>query len=201
MKKKVIALLVVVVVVAVVVVARLVLFSSSDNFSTQKDRSKGNPEAAIQIIEFIDFECPACAHGSIVLNDLMKDNLDDIFLQMKYFPLRMHRYGILSAQYAECAARQGKFWPMHDKLVKNQSRWRGNVAAEKFFVDYAAELDLDYDQLQACLIDEQTARSIESDQKEGRERGVRSTPTYFVNDKVVVGIKSLMFELTKLLNK
>src|SRR3989338_5382697 len=73
-------------------------------------RSKGNPNAAIKIIEYMDFQCPACAKGASYLKDCFTKYPDKFYLQMKQYPLGMHRHAMQSARYAQGAAQQGKFW-------------------------------------------------------------------------------------------
>src|SRR3989338_1935251 len=87
-------------------------------------RAKGNPKSSLHIVEYLDFQCPACAKGSNILREYLKNNHDKMYLELKYFPLNSHAHGFTSAQFAECAAQQGKFWPFHDRLIDKQSEWR-----------------------------------------------------------------------------
>ena len=164
-------------------------------------RMKGNPKAKVHIIEFADFQCPACAQGSVYSKKIMTDHPDLIYLEMKYYPLAMHRHGAISAQYAECAARQGQFWPFQDKLFEQQKVWEIFIDPRPAFELIAKDLKMDVGNLQACGKDEKILAVIEKDKTQGKNLGVNSTPTYFVNEKMLVGVKSLSEELEKYLHE
>ncbi len=166
--------------------------------SRSQVRAKGNPSAPYRIVEFIDFECPACAAGAKYLKDVMEKNKSLIYLEMKYYPLeRIHRHAFLSAMYAECALRQGKFWAFYDQLIDQQPKWRQLGDATPAFVSMARKVGLDLQRLDACLQDPSTREAVEKTRAEGRRRQVRSTPTYFVNGQMVVGLRNLKGILEK----
>ena len=163
-------------------------------------RVKGVEDAPVRIVEFIDFQCPACAQGAKFLKSFMEQHPGKLRLELKYFPFKTHRHGMLSAQYAECAARQGKFWPYHDYLVERQNNWKRLEDAKPAFDFMAKEVGLDSAQLETCLADESVVSFLEKHKKEGTSLGVRQTPTYFINGKMVVGKKSLQLKLSELFN-
>ena len=159
-------------------------------------RAKGNPQAPLKIVEYMDFQCPACARGAFFLDDLLKNKPDEVYLEVKYFPLEgTHRHAVRSARYAECAAQQGKFWPVADLLFKRQSEWKDLINADPVFEEISRSAQLDLNKLDVCLANEATTEAIVKDKQEGQSRGIRSTPTYFVNEKMVVGSTSLEEEL------
>ena len=159
-------------------------------------RGKGSRAAKVQITEFIDFQCPACANGSKFLKEYLVKHPSDIYLEVKYFPLpSIHRHAQRSARYAECSAQQNKFWPMLDLLMEEQPRWAGLMNAEDTFKKMASVVQLDKGQLDACLRDQGTERIIIKEKELGQSMGVQSTPTYFINGKLFVGVKSLKDEL------
>ncbi len=162
-------------------------------------RFKGEANAPIKITEFIDFQCPACANGAKYLKKLMEERPGMISLTMKYFPLRGHKYGLPSARYAQCAAKQNKFWGFHDRVLASQNDWKKLNDAIPAFEHLAKEINLNSKQLKACLADNALNESITQDKMEGTALGVKSTPTYFVNGKMVVGTKSLSLEINKIL--
>lgn len=160
--------------------------------STANAKAKGNPSAAVKIVEYIDFQCPACAQGAIFLKKYIAENPDKIYLEMRYFPLSMHKHAFLSARYAECAAHQGKFWPFHDALVEKQDQWKGLYDAKPAFESLAQDAGIDMNKIRSCINDPQTEKTIMDQKTEGTIRGVQSTPTYFINGKLVVGYLNLM---------
>ena len=162
-------------------------------------RTKGDKNAPIHITEFIDLECPACARGVEYLARMMAAHPTAIRLELKYFPLPGHRHSFLAARYAECAARQGKFWPFHDALIERQANWSRLMDATPAFVLISHEIALDTNKLNACLKDKSVDAIIQQSHLEGEQRGVQSTPTYYVNGKMIVGLPSLEPELDRLL--
>lgn len=165
-------------------------------WQTSLTRTKGNPNATVRIIEYMDFQCPACAKGSLFLSKYVKENPQKILLEVKYFPLEsMHPLAIRSARYAECAAREGKFWPFHDSLVAKQPEWKGLINADPVFQQIAKDSQIDLNLLNRCLADDSVRDIVIKEKAEGAARGVSSTPTYFINGKMVVGTKSMEEEL------
>ena len=188
--------------VSVIVVLGVKFFlggASEDARLPAEMRAKGDKNAPIQITEFIDLECPACARGVEYLARMMAAHPEAIRLDLKYFPLPSHRHGFLAARYTECAARQGKFWPFHDALLSRQANWSRLMDATPAFALIAQEVSLDKDKLSACLNDKSVDALIQQSHLEGERRGVKSTPTYYVNGKMVVGLQSLEPEVGRLL--
>lgn len=162
-------------------------------------RTKGDKDAPIHITEFIDLQCPACARGAEYLARVVKEHPAAIRLELKYFPLPNHKHGFLAARYTECAARQGKFWPFHDALIERQANWSRLMDANPAFVLIANEIALIPEKLDACLRDKSVDAIIQQGHQDGVQRGVQSTPTYYVNGKMFVGLPSLERELDRLL--
>jgi protein-disulfide isomerase len=183
---------------AAIVVVAVKYFKDNPDALGQKSASArvaGNPKAAINIIEYIDFECPACAAGAKELKTIMEKNSDKIYLEMRYYPLGMHKHSMQAARYAQCAAQQKKFWPYQDLLISRQAAWSALENADPAFNDMARELQLDMKSLEVCLQDEKTNETILQEKAGGASLGIQSTPTYFINGKMVVGVKSLKDEL------
>ena len=144
---------------------------------------------------YSDFQCPACAKGARILDELIKNEPSRFYLEAKYFPLEMHMHALRAARYAECSARQGKFWPMHDLLFKQQSYWAGLLNPEPVFGEMVKSIQLDPKKLEQCLADPGVIERIYKDRNEGKTREIKSTPTYFINDKMIVGTQNLEKEL------
>jgi len=198
--KKSSALLIIAAAIAAVFIVKYALQSSA-GLTKENARAKGNPKAAVQITEFLDFQCPACALGAKQIKEYMEQNPDKFYVQLKYFPLRMHEHAYTAARYAQCSARQGKFWPFHDLAFERQDDWKKLTVAEPAFREMVREIGLDIPALNVCLQDETVNEAILADKDEGRELGVRSTPTYFINGKMIVGYKELDAEVQSLLNE
>lgn len=153
-------------------------------------RRKGPAQAPILIVEFSDFECPACRHAEKTLRELMALYEGKVRLVFKHFPLRMHARARPAAIAAECAGRQGRFWDYHDRLYDKQEEW-SNEKSEEFMTGYAESLRLDMAAWQACRRDPTSAADLETDLQDGGNAWVGSTPTFFVNGKRFVGSRQL----------
>jgi len=199
--KKLTSVVIIAVCIGVVVGVKLVVGRSKGKLGGPSyTKVKGPKDAPIKITEFIDFQCPACAAGAVYIKQEMTRHPDLIRLTLKHFPLPMHAHGMLSAGYAECAVQQGKFWQFHDLLITRQNNWKQLDDARPAFQQIAKELDLDYETLRTCLEGKDVVKAIEKNRVEGQGLRIQSTPTYFVNGKMIVGQKSLEQEITKYLN-
>ena len=170
---------------------------------SQAFREKGPAAAKITIVEFSDFQCPACRVAQPPLRQILSLYGTDVRFIFKHLPLeRIHPYARMAASVAECAGRQGKFWELHDRLYDHQDEWTANQeAAEKLIGVYAKEADLDPTALAACRSDPSVAASIDADGKEAADRWVSSTPTFFINGRRFVGAKQLQERGTRLISK
>lgn len=163
----------------------------SENAPIDSDKVKGSENAPVKIIEYVDFQCPSCAQGAKFMKNFMTAHLGQVQIELKHFPLAMHQHGLLAAKYAECASRQGKFWDFHDLVFELQDQWKTLADAAPTFDAVSQEIGLDMTQVKTCLLDENVDRIIEQDRADGKQRGVRSTPSYFVNGEMAVGTKML----------
>ena len=107
------------------------------------------------------------------------------------FPLtQIHPGALLAAHVADCAAAQNRFWPMHDRLFDGQAagEWgSGGPQDVQTFLGYARELQLDVDSLRSCIDDKQYNGQIDADYRDALQHGVRSTPSFLINGKLLVG--------------
>lgn len=182
---------------AKLMINRLKQNASPDSFA----KIKGNEDAPVKIVEFLDFQCPACAQGAQYLKEIMEKHPTAIRLELKYYPLAMHQHGEISARYAECAVRQGKFWPFHDLVMARQGNWKRLTDVRPAFDAIAKEVNLNVPALHACVPEEFVGAVIEKNKAEGTALGIRSTPTYFINGAMVVGKQSLDSEISKFLKE
>lgn len=107
----------------------------------------------------------------------------------------MHHHAMISAIYSECAARQGKFWELDDVMIPQQQQWAQLINPEPVFQSMAAQVGMDMNQLNTCVASDDARKVINDEKSIGQSLGINSTPTYFVNGKMVVGVKSLQDEL------
>jgi protein-disulfide isomerase len=143
----------------------------------------GPADAAVTLEEFGDFQCPPCGKLSEPINQLQKKyNLRLIFRQ---FPLPMHANAKEAAFASEAAARQGRFWQMHDLLYREQAVWSKTTDARALFNAYAGMLQLDLGRFRKDMDSAEVQRQVEIDQQRGAVIGVKTTPTIFLNNEVV----------------
>lgn len=148
----------------------------------QDDWVKGPATAQITMIEYLDFQCPACGSYHPLVKKLQKDFAQKMRLVVRHFPLEQsHQYARLAAQSAEAAGRQSKFWEMYDQLFQNQKEWSGAKDAKKIFISYAKDIGLDTEKFEKDLADPAINDKINADQQSGTVVGVRSTPSFFLN--------------------
>ena len=196
LSKQTITGIILVIAIGVVILVRMVLSHFSGAIDPVAARTTGPKEAKVNIVEFIDFECPACAGGAIKLKEYLTKYPESIRVQVKYYPLmNVHRHAVQVASYVECSARQGKFWPFFDILMPQQGQWSQLINAEGIFDQMAKGVGIDMTKLKSCVSSDDVSATIMSEKTLGRSMGVQSTPTYFINKKMVVGTKSLQEEL------
>ena len=115
---------------------------------------------------------------------------------MRYFPLPAHRNAMKAAIHAECATRQsGKFLKFHDLVFDHQAEWVREAYPELKFLTYGEETGLELTRWDACTKDPATEKFVTDEKKEGEKLGVKITPSFFVNGKLIVGAKVLLDEL------
>lgn len=134
-------------------------------------------DAKVTIVEFSDFQCPACGEAYKTLKALFPEYSDRIKFVYKDFPLtQIHPYAQKAAEAGQCALEQGKFWEMHDKMFENQTGL--SVSNLK---NYAAEIGLEAESFNSCLDSAKMAGRVSSDASLGLRIGVNGTPTFYIN--------------------
>ncbi len=146
------------------------------------DLIKGNREAKVTLIEYSDFQCPACASYQPIVKQLSEEYKDRVSFVYRNFPLRaIHKNAGPAAQSAYAASLQGKFWEYHDLLFENQTTWAEEPDPKALFEEYAQRLDLDMDKFKEDLNSTSTQTFIRNQEAQGNQIGVNSTPTFFLN--------------------
>lgn len=163
---------------------------SSGEFNLDGAYAKGSEDAEVTIIEYSDFECPFCARfASDTLPQIQENYIDTgkVKFVYKHFPLSIHQVADEAAEAAECAGVQGSFYDMHDMLFERQSQWAGTSDPITVFTGYAEDLGLDTGDFRSCLESGEFADKVAADFQEGSQAGVRGTPAFFVNGRLISG--------------
>jgi len=151
------------------------------------DHTLGSTDARVTLIEYADFQCPACAAYNSLVERLYLEASTTLRIVYRHFPLPQHQNARITAQATEAAAIQGKFWEMSRVVYANQADWAelSDADARKMLAGYAADLGLDAQKF-ATDIDADAGKERISDQlAEGQSLGVNGTPTFFVNGKAI----------------
>lgn len=144
------------------------------------DHSQGPEHARLTVVEYGDFECPSCKVAATTPSLLMERFPNQVRFIFRNFPLEeAHPHALLAAEAAEAAAAQGKFWPMHDLLFRNQAHLKSADLQH-----YAKELNLDMTRYVAEMDDHIYLQKIREDIASGRLSQIRATPSFFVNGAV-----------------
>ena len=172
------------------------------NIETGTDlKSKGPLEAPVRIVEYSDFQCPACRMAEPAITKIMTDYPGKVYFVFRHFPLAGHRWSAISHQAAECANREGKFWPYHDRVYEQQAQWSVLPNPSEAFLSYAKEMGISIDSFATCMANEKVRADIMEEKQKGEALKVESTPTFFVNGERVVGAVELQKKGTELIRK
>ncbi len=152
----------------------------------------GKADAPVQILEFADFECPGCGHFATVTEpDVIKRIVEPGLASLTFydFPLPQHRNSQGAHNAAACAADQGKFWEMHQRLFGAQDQWNTQATdnPRPFFEKYASDIGVDTKVWGECYDTRKHQTRIVANMAEGERRKINSTPTFIVGNKLYPG--------------
>lgn len=143
----------------------------------QRDHIKGPIRAPLSLVEYGDFQCPACGQAYYELREVQRQMPDEVCFVFRHFPLsRIHPHAVSAAETAEAAGTEGRFWPMHDMLFENQDHLE-----RPDLLRYAHALGLDLHAVEAALDTHRFLPRIRQDFFGGVRSGVNGTPTIFIN--------------------
>lgn len=138
---------------------------------------EGSLDAKVTIVEYGDYQCPACGVASGVVNQIMEEYRGKIKLIYRHFPLPQHAFAFKAAISAECAGEQGKFWDMHKALYADQA----GINSDN--LKYAEKIGLDIRRYTECVNNNGYADKIRKNIKQGESDSLSFTPTFIVNGK------------------
>jgi protein-disulfide isomerase len=153
----------------------------------------GPEDAKVTIVEFGDYQCPACGFAHPIVKEFFDKHQDQsIRFVFRNFPLTsIHKNAFLASEAAEAASEQNRFWDMHNKLFDTQKEWENSTTPRDIFIQYAKDLGLNVDQFTESLNKRAFKEIIETDIKDGEALGVNSTPTFYVNGQKLSKIPTL----------
>jgi protein-disulfide isomerase len=163
---------------------------SSDPQSILRDTSHmtGKKDAKVTIVEFGDFQCPACGAAFPIVEQVLagyKDN-PEVNFAFRNFPLEtIHPNARIGSEAAEAAGDQGKFWEMYRKLYEKQGEWSTQPAPLDKLVGYASEIGLDTGKFRSYVEQHLAKDIIDADINDAEKLTVNSTPTFFINGEII----------------
>ena len=149
---------------------------------TDDDYVKGNKDAKVSIIEYSDFQCPYCGRQKATVDQILADYGDQVSYVFRHFPLSFHENAQKAGEAYECAAEQGKFWEMHNKLFENQS----DLSVDNYKA-WAKELGLNTSIFNDCLDSGKYTDKVKNGLTDGTKYGVQGTPATFINGQLISG--------------
>lgn len=152
---------------------------------------KGNSDALVTVVEFSDFQCPACGAAFPTVENVFNQYKDKIRLVYRHFPLTtIHPFAVSAAEASECAARQNKFWEMYTALFEQQGVWTAaldTANAKQRIREIAIGLGVNATDFDQCLSSRAQLSKVQADLDAGAKFGINSTPTFFINSKKFAG--------------
>ncbi len=146
------------------------------------DWIKGNKEAKVVIVEYLDFECEACGAYYPLVKQLSEEYKDDLAIVTRYFPLPGHKNSMTSATAVEAAGKQGKYWEMFNILFDHQKIWGEKQSPDPaIFEGYAQQIGLNMDQFKKDVVSQEVKDRVNRDKSSGIKLGVSGTPSFYLN--------------------
>lgn len=196
-----------IIIATVIILIGAVIFLSKPEAPVVVDSSKlirdnslkiSTDSAKLTIVEFGDFQCPACKLAHPGLKQVLSEYASSVNFVFRHYPLPQHKNAIIGAKAVEAANMQGKVWEMFDKLYDSQEEWAESNTPVDIFKQYAKELGMDVDKFASDINNPALQEKITSDISDGNAVGINSTPTLFFNGELYkkgVGYADLKAEI------
>jgi protein-disulfide isomerase len=156
--------------------------------------AKGDTDSNVKLVEYSDFQCPACRYYYSLVKELNDKFAGKIYFEYRYFPLKqIHPNTMISSQAAEAAGLQNKFWEMYDKLFENQKDWSNmnKTEFEQVLAGYAEEIRLDVEKFKTDLVSKEVTNKVEASYNFAIKNKINSTPTFFLNGNKINNPRTL----------
>ncbi len=171
--------------------ALLVLGSDLTQPDPLAARTKGRSDAPVTVYEMSDFQCPYCREFAMSTMPLLeREYIEPGKVRFVYINLPLssvHRNAATAAEVALCAARQQRFWPMHDLLFRHQDRWAALASPQAYLLALGDSAGLDRTLLAGCVTSGATAADVRADAERARRSGATSTPTFYIEGALLEG--------------
>jgi protein-disulfide isomerase len=161
---------------------------------TDEDTYLGNKDAKVTLVEYSDFQCPACKTYEDIVKQIRDSySPEELKFVYRHFPLRsIHPNADIAAQAAEAAGEEGKFWEMKSLLFEKQSEWENEKDPKGLFGAYAKSLGIDVGKFDEDLkADDDSKERVEKDYQSGVALDISSTPTFILNGVIIKNPQSV----------
>lgn len=174
------------IILATVIIVAVAVFAYSrpqkpilrESLVAQHNYTKGNKDAPVILVEFSDFQCPACGSYKPLVDSVVEKNKDKLLFVYRHFPLSQHEFARFAAEVSEAAGEQGKFWEMYDYLFANQAQF-----SQELLLESGTKLGLDTKKFEESVKAGKFKEVVEKDLSAGQILGVNSTPTFYLNGR------------------
>ncbi len=154
-------------------------------------RAKGRVDAPVTVYEMSDFQCPYCREFALATMPLLeREYIQPGKVRFVYVNLpltSLHNNAASAAEVALCAARQRRFWPMHDLLFRHQDQWATLASPRAVLLALGDSAGLDRARLTRCVASGATAAAVRADAERARRSGATSTPTFYIEGALLEG--------------
>lgn len=162
---------------------------------TGDTRTMGRADAPVAIYEMSDFQCPFCRRYALeTLPTIEREYIATGKVRYTFinFPItQLHPNAVPAAELGVCAARQGKFWPMHNLLFETQDAWAPLKDPRPALLGLSDSLGMDRTKTLACLADSTTARTVEAEATAAARAGATATPSFYIEGGLLVGAQPI----------
>lgn len=147
----------------------------------------GSDSAPVEIVEYADFQCPACARVAIMSGpDIHRRLVQEGLVRWRFRDFLGHNLSALAHHAAACANDQGQFWEMHDQLFYRQREWATSTRPMRSFEKYAGAVGLDMSQYGQCMDEGRHAARLKATHEQIVTSGIGSTPTFDISGQVTL---------------
>jgi protein-disulfide isomerase len=150
------------------------------------DNVKGNASSSVIVIEYSDFQCPACRSYYPIMRELTTEFGDRVAFVYRHFPLtEIHKNAEAAARAAQAAGKQGKFWEMHDLLFEKQNEWANVSDTSIMFQSYASLLGISVEQFKADFNSGEIKNFVKAQRSSALKLKLPGTPSYLINGQLI----------------
>ena len=146
---------------------------------------QGPERAMVTMVEFSDYQCPACKGVDTTVKRILASNRDRVALVYRNYPLPQHKNAMKAATVVEASGAAGAYWQMHDRLFETKDMWAPMPDPTDYFVTLATGLGIDPQVIRKAIAETAYASRIGADVADGNRVAINSTPTSFVNGRKV----------------